>query len=66
LEDLAMEKERRLKPQLKPHELREIDEKQESHRDSQPYASELADRELEHAQKEKRPTQTNDGSSGNP
>ena len=52
-------------PKLKPHEQAEVDRKQESHRDSQPYASELADRELEHAQQEKRPTETNDGAAGN-
>jgi hypothetical protein len=46
-------------PDLKPHEEREVEAKKDSHRTKQPYASELDDRELEHAQKEQRPTEAN-------
>ncbi len=42
-------------PRLTPQELAEADKSRESHGANQPYASELDDRELEHAQKEKRP-----------
>jgi len=41
--------------QLEPHELRELEKSRDAHRANQPYASELDDRELEHAHKEKRP-----------
>lgn len=58
--------ERWTKPDLTPKEQRELDEKREDRREMQPYATELADRELEHAQEEKRPTQTNDGKSSDP
>jgi hypothetical protein len=47
--------ERRRGPELQPHERREVDEKQDARRTQQPYATELDNRELEHAQKEKRP-----------
>ncbi len=40
---------------LAPHEVAELEAKREAHRVQQPYASELDDRELEHAHKEKRP-----------
>jgi hypothetical protein len=40
---------------LEPHELREVEESRDAHRAQQPYASELDDRELEQAHKEKRP-----------
>jgi hypothetical protein len=42
-------------PRLEPQEISEVDKKGEAHRANQPYASELDDRELEHAHKEKRP-----------
>lgn len=42
-------------PQLDPKQLAEVDAAREGHRANQPYASELEDRELESAQKEKRP-----------
>jgi hypothetical protein len=42
-------------PRLDPSEASEVDRKGDAHRAKQPYASELDDRELEHAQKEKRP-----------
>jgi hypothetical protein len=45
----------KLNPELTPKEAAEVDEAREAHRDQQPYASELDDRELEHAHKEKRP-----------
>jgi hypothetical protein len=46
------------KPQtLSPREEKEVDAQREDHRSQQPYASELDDRELEHAHKEKRPVQ---------
>ena len=57
--------ERTPKPDLKSQEQREVDAKKASHREKQPYASELADRELERAQHEKRPTETNK-TRGNP
>ncbi len=47
-------------PELTPQERREVDEKKQTHRDKQPYATELADLDLERAQKEKRPTETNE------
>jgi hypothetical protein len=40
---------------LQPHELREAEESRDTHRGQQPYASELDDRGLEQAHKEKRP-----------
>ncbi len=63
--------ERWTKPELSKEEQREVDEKKKHQRAQQPYASELSDRELEHAQQEKRPTRTNDGNAsdgpaGNP
>jgi hypothetical protein len=42
-------------PRLEPHDADEVDKKGDAHRAKQPYASELDDRELEHAQKEQRP-----------
>ncbi len=42
-------------PQLDTRQLAEVDSASESHRAKQPYASELEDRELESAHKEKRP-----------
>jgi hypothetical protein len=55
-----------VKPELTPQEQREVEQKREDRRTMQPYATELADRELEHAQQEKRPTQTNDGKPSEP
>ena len=44
------------KPQtLTPHEEQQVEAQREEHPAQQPYASELDDRELEHAHKEKRP-----------
>jgi hypothetical protein len=51
---------------LTPKEQQAVEQKREDRRDMQPYATELADRELEHAQKEKRPTQTNDADAADP
>ena len=42
-------------PRLDSQQLAEVDSAGESHRKKQPYASELEDRELERAHKEKRP-----------
>ena len=47
-------------PKLEPHEERALDAQRESHRAKQPYATELDNRELEHAQKEKRPARPDD------
>ncbi len=47
-------------PRLAPDEVKEVDEKGDAHRAKQPYASELDDRELEHAQKENRPVSSTD------
>lgn len=40
---------------LTPGEAARLDKKREDHRTKQPYASELDDRELEHAHKDHRP-----------
>jgi hypothetical protein len=42
-------------PRLKSHELREAEKSRDTRSIKQPYASELDDRELERAHKEKRP-----------
>ncbi len=44
---------------LSPEEAAEVEKKRESHQAQQPYASELDDRELEHAHKEDRPVDPN-------
>ena len=41
--------------ELTPQEKAEVEAKREGHRQQQPYASELDDRELEHAHKDQRP-----------
>jgi len=51
--------EHRRGPELTPQERRELDENQER-RGTQPYATELDNRELEHAHKEKRPVESDD------
>ncbi len=51
--------ERWTNPELTQQEQRELDEKRKELRNG-PYSSELADRELEQAHKEKRPTETNE------
>jgi len=40
---------------LSPQEAAEVEARREDHRQQQPYASELDDRELEHAHKQRRP-----------
>ena len=42
-------------PKLEPRELAEVEKAREDQRVKQPYASELDDRELEHAHSDKRP-----------
>jgi hypothetical protein len=42
---------------LSPEEAAEVEKKRESHQAQQPYASELDDRELEHAHKDDRPVE---------
>ena len=47
-------------PKLEPEEQRALDRQREDHRLKQPYATELDNRELEHAEKDKRPPRPND------
>ena len=51
---------------LTPEENDELEAQREGHHQQQPYASELDDRELEHAQKEKRPVDPEAGKPGKP
>lgn len=50
--------------ELTHEEKAEVEAKRDAHRAKQPYASELDDRELEHAQKEKRPVDPAAGKPG--
>jgi len=52
--------EHRRGPELTPQERRELDEDLENRRGTQPYATELDNRELEHAHKDKRPVQSDE------
>jgi len=51
--------EHRRGPELTPQERRELDEKRENRSGTQPYATELDNRELETAHKDKRPVKSN-------
>jgi hypothetical protein len=52
--------EHRRGPELTPQERRELDENLENRRGTQPYATELDNRELETAHKDKRPVKSDD------
>ena len=51
---------------LTPKESAEVEAQRQDHRAQQPYATELDDRELEHAHKERRPVDPEAGKPGKP
>jgi hypothetical protein len=51
---------------LTPEEMAEVEAQREGHRTQQPYASELDDRELESAHKDKRPVDPEAGKPDKP